>query len=110
MSGDIEQIELADAVEAVRNGLLEAAARGNGSPLGFVVGPIQMEFTVEIRREQGGRGGVKAWVASGEAHRTDSQAAYHRVQFELTPHDTRTGGSYLVGSEEPADVSGFTRG
>jgi hypothetical protein len=44
-------IELADAVAVGREELLEAARRGVGQEVGFAVGPIEMEFAVELRAD-----------------------------------------------------------
>ena len=65
-------IELADAVEAVREGLIAGTARGAGKVVRFEVGEIHMEFAVELRRTRTARGGVKAWVVDtgGDAART----------------------------------------
>jgi len=109
-SFDFDDIELADAVEAVRDGLLNAAVRGTGQNLAFEVGEISMEFTVELRRDAKGSGGVKAWVvnAGGEASRGSTRT--HKVAFSLTPKDTRTGQGWLVGNDQAAGTSGFGRG
>jgi hypothetical protein len=45
------EIELADAVAAVREELFDAARRGVGQEVAFVVGPIEMEFAVELRAD-----------------------------------------------------------
>jgi len=109
-SPDVDGIELADAVEAIRDGLLGAAARGTGRSLAFEVGPISMEFTVEVRRDLKGTGGVKAWVVNAGADASRGSTRTHKVAFTLTPKDTRTGRGWTVGNEEGADVSGFGRG
>jgi hypothetical protein len=70
-------IELADAVAVVRDELVEAAWRGRGQPVGFVVGPIEMEFTVELRADVKAKAGFKAWVlASAEVEAGVSRGAY----------------------------------
>lgn len=43
------EIELADAVAAVRDELLDASARATGADVEFVVGPIELEFGVELK-------------------------------------------------------------
>ena len=53
------EIELADAVAAVRDELVEAAARGVGQAVAFTVGPIEMEFAVELRADARGRRGSR---------------------------------------------------
>lgn len=104
-----DEIELADAVESVRDGLLAAAARQTGSELRFEVGEIQMEFTVEVRRDARARGGVRAWVVDAGAEAGASQARTHRVSFTLRPRNAHTGGDWRIASEGEADISGFPR-
>lgn len=104
-----DEIELADAVESVRDGLLAAAARQTGSDLRFEVGEIEMEFTVEVRRDARARGGVRAWVVDTGAEAGTSKGRTHRVSFTLRPKNARTGADWQIGSEAEADVSGFTR-
>ncbi|GGT37747.1 trypco2 family protein [Streptomyces purpureus] len=105
----IDRIELADAIASVRDQLVEAATRSSGLPLSFEVGDIDMEFTIELRKEVKGSGKVKAWVVEAGADGSRTSGQTHRVSFTLTPKDTRTGGSWLVGNDEDADISGFGR-
>lgn len=79
------EIELADAVAAVRDELVEAAARGCGELVGFVVGPIEMEFAVELRADAKAKVGFKAWVTSAEVEAGVARGRTHRVTFTLTP-------------------------
>jgi hypothetical protein len=58
------EIELVDAVAAMRDELLTAAAQGAGQEIAFVVGPIEMEFAVELRADAKAKAGFKAWVVS----------------------------------------------
>lgn len=97
-------IELADAVAALRDELLAAAARAPvaaapsaGAPapeVEFAVGPIELEFTVELRRDAKTKAGFKAWVVSGEVAAGIAQARTHRVTVSLTPR--RPGGGDLL--------------
>ncbi|MEU2628538.1 trypco2 family protein [Kitasatospora sp. NPDC007106] len=82
------EIGLADAVDAVRKELLEAAARGADQPLSFEVGPIEMEFEIELRAEAKAGGKFKAWVVSAETEAGVSRGRTHRVAFTLTPRGT----------------------
>jgi len=102
-------IELADAVEAVREGLIAGTARGAGKAVRFEVGEIHMEFSVELRRTRTARGGVKAWVvdAGGDAARTTGRT--HTVAFTLRPKDAATGGYLEIGAPDEGDTSGLTR-
>ncbi|MEU7133191.1 trypco2 family protein [Streptomyces sp. NPDC046261] len=110
MSSDshpFDAIELADAVRAIRDGLTGAAAAGAGEDLAFDVGEIAMEFTVELRKDTKGRGGVKAWIVDAGAEATRGSARTHKVAFTLTPKDRRTGDGWKVGNDRPAGLSGF---
>ena len=107
---DFEEIELSAAVRAVREQLAQAALDGTGSAVRFEVGPIQMEFAVEIRREAGVRGGVKAWVLSADAEAKASRGTTHRVSFTLTPKDAATGHPLEVGEQESGRTSRFSAG
>ncbi|GGO89566.1 trypco2 family protein [Wenjunlia tyrosinilytica] len=100
-------IELAKAVQAVRDELMEAAADGAGKRLRFEVGEIQMEFAVELRRDKRVKGGVKAWVFTADADRGSGSAHTHKVAFTLKPKDARTGRGWEVGNDDLGDVSAF---
>ncbi|MFI9206147.1 trypco2 family protein [Streptomyces sp. NPDC053048] len=102
-----KDIELADAVRAIREGLVEAAEAGAGERLAFDVGEIALEFTVELRRDTTGKGGVKAWVVDAGAETSRGSTRTHRVAFTLTPRDRHTGDGWKVGNDRPAGVSGF---
>ena len=96
-------MELADAVEAVRQGLMAGAVRGADSSVRFEVGEIHMEFAVELRRVRTGRGGVRAWVveAGGESARTSGRT--HTVSFTLRPKDAATGRYLEIGPPDEND-------
>lgn len=104
-------IELADAVAVVREELLAAARRGAGQEVAFAVGPIEMEFTVELRADAKAKAGFKAWVlASAEVGVGVARGRTHRVKVTLTPKRA-DGGDLLIAAEAngPAgsgDVSG----
>ncbi|WP_336159983.1 trypco2 family protein [Amycolatopsis sp. VC5-11] len=104
------EIELADAVASVRDELLEAAGRGAGAGVVFVVGPVELEFAVELRRDAKVKAGFKAWVVSGDAEGGVARGRTHKVKVTLTPRASG-GGDLLVAGEKdrqagPGDVSG----
>ncbi|MFJ9638683.1 trypco2 family protein [Streptomyces sp. NPDC101178] len=93
----------ADAVTAARDELLEAAVRA-GQDLGvvFAVGPVEMEFEVEVRADATVKGKFKLWAVGGEVGAGVSRARTHRVSFTLTPK--RPDGTDLLvrsGQERP---------
>ncbi|WP_406101063.1 trypco2 family protein [Streptomyces canus] len=90
------EIELADAVAALRDELLEAAARGAGKDVEFQVGAVELEFAVELRKSAEAKAGFKAWVVSAEARGAVEQGRTHRVTISLQPR-TRGGGDWTVG-------------
>ncbi|MER5696106.1 trypco2 family protein [Streptomyces mirabilis] len=105
-----DAIELAAAVQAVRDELLTAAAQGVGTNLVFELGDIDMEFTVELRKETKGGMKVRAWVVDAGAEKASANTSTHKVALTLKPKDARTGGSWQVGNDTPGNVSNFGRG
>ncbi|MCY0939219.1 MULTISPECIES: trypco2 family protein [unclassified Streptomyces] len=79
------RIELAKAVAAVRDELLEAAASGVGQDITFAVGPVEMEFEVELRSDAKATGGFRVWAVTADAEAGVSRGRTHRVSFTLTP-------------------------
>lgn len=59
------EIGSADAVAAVRDELLEAATRGAGHEIAFAVGPVEMEFEVELRADARAKAGFRVWGRDG---------------------------------------------
>ncbi|MFF3177877.1 trypco2 family protein [Streptomyces sp. NPDC057900] len=105
--GRHDGIELADAVESVRNQLIEAATRGTGRPLAFEVGDIQMEFTLELRKEVKGSARVKAWVVEAGADAGRATGHTHKVAFTLRPRDATTGEAWQIGNESEGSTDRF---
>ena len=99
----MSEIELADAVSALRDSLLDAVGRAGSTEVSFVVGPIEMEFAVEIRSDAKVKGGVKAWVISAEAEAGISRSRVHRVKVSLSPK-TASGTDLLVSSADPHEL------
>ncbi|MEU5258136.1 trypco2 family protein [Amycolatopsis sp. NPDC021455] len=106
------EIELADAVASVREELLEAVAWRADAELEFVVGPIELEFSVELRRDAKMKSGFKAWVISGDAEGGMARGRTQKVKVTVTPRSAG-GGDLLVAGDQarpagPGDVSGRT--
>ncbi|MFJ4536612.1 trypco2 family protein [Streptomyces tibetensis] len=104
---ELDGIDLADAIQSVRDQLLDAATRASHQPLLFEVGEIELEFTVELRKEVAGGAKIKAWVVEAGAEASRSAGRTHRVAFTLTPKDPATGRSIMVGNPDLGDISGF---
>jgi len=90
-------VELSDAIEVVREQLVTAQMAGRrivaGRVLTFAVGKVSIEFSSEVKRVDGGAGGVKFWVVTADA-KTERSAA-HKVTVELIPQ-TADGASFIV--------------
>lgn len=91
--------ELGEAVSAIRAQLQEAMDDGIGKTLQFRTGPVELEFTVEVRKE--GEAKTKVFVLpwSAEARGAVSSDAVHRIKLTLQPVDD-TGTDALISSEE----------
>jgi hypothetical protein len=100
-------IDLETAVRALRDRLVSAAAQGSGREIQFEVGPIEMEFLVEMRRDAKARGGVRVWLASAEGEAAAGRTYTQRVRLTLTPKPT-DGGTFLISSEDEGDASSLT--
>ncbi|MGW1728195.1 trypco2 family protein [Streptomyces sp. NPDC002306] len=103
-------IPLVQAVAAVRDELIEAAGVGGNHPdLVFAVGPVEMEFEVEIRADAKAKVGFRLWAVGAETEAGVSRGRTHRVSFTLTPRKA-TGGDLLVsgGAEWPAGPGNTT--
>lgn len=103
----ITGIELSEAVEAVRDGLITAASRGTGQDLRFELGEVQMEFAVELRRDVRGKGGVKAWVVDAGTETGLASARTQKIAFTLKPVNAATGDGWRVANDDEGDVSHF---
>jgi hypothetical protein len=103
-------IELGDAVAAVRRELLDAAARGAGSEVAFMVGPIELEFAVELRADAKAKLGFKAWVLTGDVEAGIARGRTHKVKVTMTPKQSNGSDLLIAADTDPAfgpgDVSG----
>ncbi|MBV2156477.1 trypco2 family protein [Kitasatospora sp. SUK 42] len=93
-------IPLADMVAAVKDELLDAAARAGEHPeVVFAVGPVEMEFEVEVRADAKAKAGFKLWAVGAETEAGVSRGRTHRVSFTLTPQGP-DGGDIVVRSTQ----------
>ena len=89
--GEGEFPSLADTIAAVRRELSSAQAAGQGQPVQFRTGPVELEFEVAVTRTGGGQAGVQLWVLTlgGKAER--GHATTQRIKVTLQPVDPDTG-------------------
>ncbi|MFD5394148.1 trypco2 family protein [Streptomyces sp. NPDC127097] len=85
-SMDRNLIDLAEAVQAVRDDLRAATASFDSGDLQFEMGPIELEFTVELERDPRARSGVRTWVVTDTgAGKVAAAPTRHRLKLTLTP-------------------------
>jgi hypothetical protein len=102
-----DEIGLADAISAIRDDILAATQRSTGSPLRFELGEMQMEFTVELRRDTRAKGGVKAWVVDASAERGHGATHTQRVAFTLKPRNALTGRGWDISNDQEGRTGRF---
>jgi Trypsin-co-occurring domain 2 len=91
---------LAQAIGALRRELAQAQSTDAGEDLRFRLGPVEMEFLVEVTREGTGEAGVKFWVVNVGAKGSLARGTTHRLTLTLHPYDARTGADAEVSSHE----------
>ncbi|MFF8310386.1 trypco2 family protein [Streptomyces lydicus] len=87
--GDEPWVGLADAVRGVRAELQEAMAEGQDEALRFEVGPVELEFAVDVRKEGGAEAKAKVYVVSFGARGGLTATATHRLKLTLQPQDAQ---------------------
>lgn len=83
---DVAELGLAEAIEAVRLQLRRAQDAGRGSDVRFAVGPVEVEFAVDVSKKAGGEASVKVLGLLSLGGKGElSQGQTHRVKISLTP-------------------------
>ena len=93
MSSNQPNIPIALAIQSLRQELSQALAEGEGKALRFELGPVDLEFQVEVSWETGAKGSAKGGVSFGivslgeaageaEAKRINGQNAYDQIDSE----------------------------
>jgi Trypsin-co-occurring domain 2 len=80
-------VGLADAIRELRRELTEAMTEGQGKPIRFELGPVEMEFLLEVSKDAEGDAGIRFWVVSLGGKGSVSSGTTHRVKLALTPKD-----------------------
>lgn len=87
-------IPIAKVIKSLRDELSQAIADGDGKDLRFELGPVELEFQVEVSMDLEGKTGAKGGVqigvislgeVSGEAGTTRSRGTTHTVKLTLNP-------------------------
>jgi Trypsin-co-occurring domain 2 len=82
---------LADTIAAVRRELSSAQAAGQGQPILFRTGPVELEFEVAVTRSGGGQAGVQLWVLTLGGKAELANATTQRIKVTMQPVDPETG-------------------
>lgn len=85
MTDDASPIPLSDAIRELRREITEAMREGKDSDVRFRLGPIELEFGLEVGRKLGGEGGIAFWVIKLGASGERTSATTHTVKLVLTP-------------------------
>ena len=78
-------VGLADAVRGIREELDIALDEGRNDRILFELGPIEMEFGVDVRKDRSARAGVKVWVLNASAGGDNGTTATSRLKVTLNP-------------------------
>jgi NTP-dependent ternary system trypsin peptidase co-occuring protein len=89
-NGDGEFPSLADTIAAVRRELSLAQAAGQGQPVQFRTGPVELEFDVAVTRSGGGQAGVQIWVLTLGGKLEREYATTQRIKVTLQPVNPET--------------------
>lgn len=92
-------VGLADAIKALRQELAMAMEEGQEKSVRFELGPVEMEFLLQVTKDAGGSAGVKFWIVSLGGQAGISSGSTHRVKLALTPKDA-LGESPLISDTE----------
>ncbi|MFE3121438.1 trypco2 family protein [Streptomyces niveus] len=95
-----ETAGLAEVIGRIREELEEAQHDGRESRIQFRVERVNVEFTVQVRREGTGKGSLNIGVVTAEAGGTAARENMHRIEIELMPHDR----------DQPPQEQGFSIG
>jgi hypothetical protein len=78
-------VGLAEVIRQIRGELELARGQRDGSPLGFTVDKVSLEFTVQVHKSGTGKGGLRIGVVTAELGGTVDRGTTHRVQVDLQP-------------------------
>jgi hypothetical protein len=93
-------IELAEVIGELRRELQQAMRAGQGEPLRFELGPVELEATVAVEKGAGGSGKVRFWVIELGGDAKVSQASTQRIKLALQPRLTASGEKALIAGDE----------
>jgi Trypsin-co-occurring domain 2 len=93
-------IELAEVIGELRRELQHAMNAGQGEPLRFELGPVELEATVAVEKGGGGGAKVRFWVIELGGDAKATQASTQRIKLALQPRLAATGEKALIAGDE----------
>ncbi len=95
-------VGLSETISAVRRELQEAMFAGAGEPLKFRTGPVELEFSVSVKKEGEARTRILVLPWSADAKGAIAADRMHRIKVTLQPedsagHDARISGDWSPG-------------
>jgi Trypsin-co-occurring domain 2 len=93
-------IELAEVIGELRRELQQAMQTGEGEPLRFELGPVELEATVAVEKGGGGGAKVRFWVLELGGDAKATQTSTQRIKLALQPRLTATGQKALIAGDE----------
>lgn len=83
----MQRIPLVDAIEVLREQLIEVVNAAGSSPVRFGVRELELSMEVAVTRTGEGHAGITFWLVDFGAKGEVSDAVTHRVTLRLDPID-----------------------
>ncbi|MFR9726776.1 trypco2 family protein [Streptomyces sp. MS19] len=87
-------IQLAELIAQLRRELADAVAAGDGEPLRFELGSVEVEATVTVDREATADGRVRFWVVETGGGARAAHGETQRITLTLQPRLREPDGGY----------------
>lgn len=85
---DEDWFDLSAVIRELRAQLNQAMAEGQGDAIQFELGPVELEFAVDVRRGRDLESGLRIGVLSLGAKGSRSTATTNRMKLVLHPQDS----------------------
>jgi hypothetical protein len=76
---------LAETIQALREELEGAVAQSGDEQIRFLVGPVEVEFQIAVKREGSAGGKARFWVIEAGAEGKVGRESVQRVKLTLEP-------------------------
>ncbi|MEU9976074.1 trypco2 family protein [Streptomyces sp. NPDC051014] len=107
MPDALENVELTAAVQGLRDQLIASMDAADGQQIRFEVEEINLEFSIELRRDASVKAGFKAWVVASDAQLGVAHNTTHKVSVKLKPKNSSDGRSIEIGSRTQISMDDF---